>query len=121
MIPPVFAILNASSVVKNLLGASPLRVFPWGAAPQTTAKPYATYTVYNGLPENSLSDTPDMDALSTQIDVWAESVDSCLAVAEAVRNVIEPYAHLTSFSSISPDEDTELFRQRMDFDFFTER
>ena len=121
MIPPVFTLLNASSAVKALLGSSPLRVYPWGEAPQTTAKPYATYIVFNGQPENTHGDTPDMDALSTQVDIWATSCSSCLSVAEAVRDALEPYAHMTSFSSSAPDEETALFRQRMDFDFFDER
>ena len=121
MIPPVFSILNASSAVKALLGTSPLRVFPWGEAPQTTKKPYATYIVYNGQPENTHGESPEMDALSTQVDVWAESVSSCASVAEAIRDELEPYAHMTNFSSAAPEEETGLFRQRMDFDFFETR
>ena len=121
MIPPIFTLLSASSSVKALLGTSPLRVFPWGEAPQTTLKPYATYIVYSGQPENTQGETPEMDSLSTQVDVWAESVSSCVSVAEAVRDALEPYAHMTNFSSASPDEETGLFRQRMDFDFFEAR
>ena len=121
MIPPVFTILNASSAVKALLGATPLRVFPWGEAPQMTREPYVTYIVFNGTPENTQGDAPDMDVLSTQIDVWADSVSSCVSVAEAVRDALEPYAHMTGFSSDSSEEETGLFRQRMDFDFFEKR
>ena len=121
MIPPVFTILYASTPVKTLLGSSPLRVFPWGEATETVVRPYATYIVFSGVPENVLGDRADMDVLSTQIDVWGESVSSCSATAEAVRTALEPYAHLTSFSAVSPDEETKLFRQRMDFDFFKAR
>lgn len=121
MIPPVFTILNASSAVKALLGSSPLRVFPWGEAPQGSTVPYATYLAHTSIPENTQGDTPDLDVMSTQIDIWASSVSSCVSVAEAVRDALEPYAHMTSFSSMPPDEDTELYRQRMDFDFFEGR
>ena len=121
MIPPVFTILYANTAVKAILGSSPLRVFPWGEAPENVAKPYATYIVISGSPENMLGDKADMDVLSTQIDIWGESVSSCSSTAEAVRTALESYAHMTSFSASSPDIDTELFRTRMDFDFFKVR
>lgn len=121
MIPPVFTILYASTPVKTLLGSSPLRVFPWGEAPENVTKPYATYIVFSGEPENTLGEAPELDNLRTQIDIWAETVSSCVSVSEAVRDALEPSAHMTSFSSSSPDIETKLFHQRLDFDFFETR
>lgn len=121
MIPPVFTILNASSAVKALLGTSPLRVFPWGEAPEGSAKPYATYIVFNATPENTLGEVPEDDMMHTQIDVWGETLSSCITVAEAIRDALEPYGHMVAFSAMPPDTETKLYRQRMDFDFITDR
>lgn len=121
MNPPVFTILNASATVKALLGTNPLKVFPWSEAPQNTTPPYATYGVYNGNPQNTMDQVPQIDNLGTQVDIWASSVASCLQCALAVRNALEPHAHMTSTESYERDPETNLFRTRMDFDFFTAR
>lgn len=121
MIPPVFDILKASTAVKALVGNNPVRVFPFGSAPQNVTRPYATYSVFNGQPENYLDQVPDIDNMGTQIDVWADSVSSCEAVSVAIRNALEPSAHMTSFSGNDRDPETRLFHCRMDFDFFEGR
>ncbi len=121
MIPPVFTILNASNPVKALLGNKPLRVFPFGSAPPNVARPYATYSTVNGLPENYLGQVPDIDNIGTQVDIWADTVASCNSVAETVRDALEPHAHMTSFAGSERDFETNLFRCRMDFDFFEGR
>lgn len=121
MIPPLFEILNASVPVKLILGNKPLRVFPWGQAPQNVTIPYATYGVFNGNPENSLGEVPSIDRLGTQVDVWAKDTDSLLACSVAIRNAIEPHAHMISVDNFDRSPETGLYRCRMDFDFFTAR
>ena len=121
MNPPLFSILNASAPVKALLGANPLRVFPWGRAPQNVAKPYAVYVVYNALPENYLGQVPDIDNKAVQINIYAEnsaSLESCFTV---VRDALELHAHMTSFASPDLDADTNLYSCRMEFDFWDAR
>lgn len=121
MNPPLFEILNASNPVKVLLGSNPLRVFPWGRAPQNVAKPYAVYAVYNGLPENYLAQAPDIDNKGTQINIYAATAASLENCFEAVRDALEPHAHMTSFASPDQDADTNLYSCRMEFDFWDER
>lgn len=121
MTPSVFPLLKLSSVVTALLGDPILRVFPWGGAPEDVLRPYATYSVYNGVPENYMGQTPDIDNLGTQIDVWAETSSSCQDCAIVIRDALEPHAHLLSFSGNERDEETGLYRFRMDFDFFKGR
>lgn len=121
MIPPIFSILNASAPVKSLLGSKPLRFFPWSDAPQNVSKPYATYGVFNGNPINYIDRVPDMDNLGTQVDVWASTTQSCIDVATAIRDALEPHAHMISTQSYERDSETKLFRCRMDFNFFTGR
>lgn len=120
MIPPVFTILSADTTVTALLGTTPLRVFP-DQAPQNTIKPYAVYTMFSGTPQNTFDEAAEVDILSTQIDIWADTSGSCQAVAEVVRTSLEPYAYLTSFASSAPDDQTPEYRVRLDFDFFKDR
>lgn len=121
MISPVFEALNASSVVKSLLGNKPLRVFPWGEAPQNVAKPYVTYGVVNGTPQNNLDCPPRIDQLGTDIDIWALTGRSCEDCYKAIRDVLEPLGHMTRFHSLIRDPETKLYNIKLEFDFWTGR
>lgn len=98
-----------------------LRVFPYGRAPEKVAKPYAVYSVINGRPENYLDTTPNIDSKLTQISIYAETDSSLTLCYNAVRDVLEPYAHMVSFSTPDIDADTNLSSCRIDFEFWDER
>lgn len=121
MIPPVFSVLSTDSYLSAFLGAAPFRCYPFGTVPQNTEKPYMTYYVYSGNPVNTLSTLPDQDMLGTQIDIWSDTVGTCTQIAQIARDLLEPYGHMSSFSSESKDKDTGLFRLIMSFDFYTSR
>jgi hypothetical protein len=121
MIPPVLVLLKASGPVTALLGHPKPRVYPFDEAPQSPTYPYVTWQIIAGAPENFLSQLPDMDSYSTQIDVWASDGDSCLAVAKAVRDALETSAYMTDFGNTERDPDTQAYRYRMTFDFFKAR
>lgn len=117
----LFTILNSNSAVKVLLGNSPLRVYPFGRAPQNGAKPYAVYSVYNANPENYLGQVPDIDNKGTQIDIYADTAQSAESCFTAIRDALEPSAHMTSFSTVGVEENTNLYNVRMEFDFWESR
>jgi len=121
MNPNIFSILNASTTVKAIFGSNPLRVYPWGMAPENCEKPYATYLVFSGSPANTLGENPTVDNLGTQIDVWAENGSAAVSGAEAIRDALQSTGYMLSFAFEPPDEDTNLYRQRMDFNFFEAR
>lgn len=121
MNPPLFTILKNTPAVTALLGTAPLRVFPWGRAPQNVVKPYAVYSVYNANPENYLDQVPDIDNKGTQLSIYAATADSLQSCYIAVRNALEPQAHMLSFATPDLDADTDLFSCRMEFDFWDER
>ncbi len=125
MIPDIYDLLFNTPGMTALLGTGTppdlFRVFPFDEAPQDTTKPYVTYTVYNGVPENHLNEVPKIDDLGTQVDVWAEKGRDCINLAKAVRDAIEPKNHMTSIGNMFKDPETKLYRIRMDFDFFTPR
>lgn len=121
MNPDLFTILNASVPVKLVLGANPLRMYPWGRAPQNPRKPYGVYAVYNATPENYLGQVPDIDNKGTQVNIYADTAQSLDACFTAVRDALEPHAHMTSFATPDLDADTDLYSCRMEFDFWDER
>ena len=121
MMANIFSLLRDTPAVTALLGTKPLRFYPWSNAPEKSTKPYATYGTYNGVPENYVTNVPDIYNLGTQVDIWAESVDSCEDVFEAIRDALEPIGHLTSFQSVTRDPETNLYTARMEFDFWQAR
>jgi hypothetical protein len=121
MLPDLFTLLKANTPVKNLLGTTQLRVFPAGRAPEESIRPYAVYSVVNGTPENYLSGTPSIDNIGTQISVYAETFDSLINCFNAIRNALEPHAHMTNYATPDQDADTNLFSCRMEFDFWDKR
>lgn len=121
MIPEIFPILSGSIAVTTIFGTTPVRIFPWGEAPERVTYPYATYGVFNGNPENYLNQVPDVDMLGTQIDIWAKTGASCINGAIAIRNALEPTSHMVSISSMTRDPETKSYNIRLDFDCFTFR
>lgn len=121
MNPDLFTLLNASVPVKMLLGSNPLRVYPWSRAPENPRKPYAVYGVYNANPENYLDRVPDIDNKGTQITVYSNTAENLEDCYEAIRDVLEPHAHMINFSTPDLDQDTNLFLCVMEFDFWDER
>lgn len=121
MYPPLFATLYASNAVKTLLGTTPLRVYPAGEATQETPLPYAVFQTIVGTPENYLGSRSDMDSYIEQVDIYASTLTSARACADAIRTALEPVAYITSLREPSKDTTTRHYRYSMDVDFFTER
>lgn len=127
MIPPVFQLLAADSTIASLLGDNPTRVFPFGEAPELQTYPYATWQTVSGTPENILDDTPPIDRISVQIDVWTrqdpaiQAGPQCFAIAEAIRDCLEPHAHMTFFGNTERASETRTYRHTLSFDFWTPR
>jgi hypothetical protein len=67
----LFSLCAANTAVKNLLGTAPVRLYPFGTAPQNVVKPYAVYQTISGSPENLLSGAPDIDGIMQQVDEYA--------------------------------------------------
>lgn len=120
MFPPVLTILQADATVRSLLGNTP-RVFKHGQAPQDGARPYGTWLVVAGLPENSLGETPTIDRCTVQIDLYASTQSMVEECAIAVRDAMEPSAHMTAWRNPPREETTKMFRVSIDFDYWNPR
>lgn len=117
-LPPVYGTLIASSAVSAI---AQTRIYPHADAPQGATRPYITWHIVSGVPQNSLSNLPDIDNISVQVDCWDMSATSVVDLAQAVRNAIEPYAHMVAIPFNSRDTETRLYRMTLQFDWWLNR
>jgi hypothetical protein len=121
MIPPIFSICAASPAVTTLIGSNPIRLFPFGLAPQDVVKPYVTWQTIAGSPENYLGSLPDADSWSVQVDVWSLDAATVLQIAQALRDAFEPVAYITGWGNQSREPETKLYRYNFTVDFIVNR
>lgn len=121
MLPLVFPILAAAAPVTALIGSSPVRAYRHGRAPQAVTAPYVTWAVDAGAPENMLTGAPVVDSYGVRVDCWADDDGQVEALAQAVRDAIEPTAHMTGIVADDRDPSTNRYRISMQFDFWTLR
>ena len=118
MNPSLFALLAANGPLQGLLGTSPFRFYPAADAPQDVTRPYATYMIAGGSPENYLGDRPDMDMSRIQVDVYAPTAKASRELAQAIRTAVETRAHVVSFKGEVREPDTKLIRVSFDLEWF---
>jgi len=112
--------LKASQAVKNIVGKSPPRIYRHGSAPQDTSQPYITWFALPA-PENTLSELPIVDRVSVQIDCWHQTDAGVESLAVAVRDAIEPHAHMVSMPANLREPETKLYRIALTFDWWLGR
>jgi hypothetical protein len=118
MLPPVYAVLKASSSVVAIVGN---RIYPHGEAVQDTAKPYIVWQLVAGTPQNTLSEPASIDAMRIQIDCYHQSPVGIETLADAVRTAIETVAHVTSIPVNERETETKLYRIALDLDWWYTR
>ena len=118
MTPKVFQLLMAYQPLVSVIGS---RVYPYGMAPAGDPKPYVTWTVVSGEPENSLSCRPDIDMFIVQFDVFAYTASDAENVAKLIRDAIESDSYVVSDRGSSLEPETKLVRNSFDAQFHTFR
>ena len=121
MFPPIFQVAAAEPGVTALLGTGPVRLSPFGEAPEGTALPYAVWQLVSGSPENYLAGRPDIDGFTLQIDAYAATGTSARAVGAALRDAIELRAYVTRWGGESKDEATGRYRLSFDVSWWVAR
>lgn len=121
MIPPIFPLCIASTPVRLAFGDAPTRVYPFGLIENPPALPYAVWQTVSGSPENYLAQRPDVDALTTQVDVYATDEESLVQGATALRDAFEPRGYITRWGSQMLDPETKLLRLSFDVDWLVPR
>ncbi len=118
---PFYTVCKADPAVQALLGGTSPRIYPFGAAPQTVAKPYAVYQWIGGSPFNMLNCRPDADSQDLQIDVYGMTQQSSTAVAEAIRYAVETDCYITNYRGTIREEETLLYRTGFDLTWLVDR
>lgn len=118
MLPPVYPTIMAVPGVVALIGD---RCYRHGEAEPSVQAPYVTYFIVTGTPENNLSDPPPIDRVGVQVDCWSDGDEQVEQLATAVRNAMEPHAHMTSIVLNTRDLETRRYRIGMQFDWWLHR
>lgn len=123
MLPPVFQTLKASAAVKAIVGQNPPRIYRHGSAPQRPdnlplSDPYITWSLVFGGPENNLSDASPTQRNTVQIDCWHQSDAGVDLLADAVRDAVEPVAHITGVIINEREPESRLYRIGIEADFW---
>jgi hypothetical protein len=123
MFPPVFNWLKASNDVKAIVGTNPPRIYRHSSAPQTSdgkpmPNPYITWFFVGLQPLNNLSDPAPADRYPIQVDCWHQTDTGIEALAEAVRDALEPHGVMTGLIANLREPETRLFRIGLTFDIW---
>ena len=121
MIAAMFTTVESDYECRQLLGSNPVRFWPFAAAPQDPKRPYATWQLIYGSPENYLDSPPDIDSIGVQVDVWGDTISSVREVAHAIRRAVEGSAHIVALNGEAREPDTKLYRVSFSIDVWTKR
>lgn len=124
MYAPIYTRAMATPAVVALLadGQGSIRLWPFGEAPATPALPYATWQNVGGDPANNLSDRPDADSFSIQVNIWGATSAQLWAVTEALRDIMEvDGCTIVRWGNTVIDDETKAFGYDFDADWITYR
>ena len=121
MLPAIYDILASSAAVTAIVGTNPTRAYRHRSAVQDTTRPYITWALAGGVPENQLSDVPGIDRMSIDIDCWHPTDTGVEQLAAAVRGAIEPLGHVTNVSPDLREAETKLYRLTIQADIWLPR
>lgn len=88
----LFAILDASSAVLALLGASPSRIYP-NLAPEKSQTPYVEFRRLGGRAVTSMTGHSKLRGTSFDFDCWGIKPSEALAVAQAILSAFDGWGH----------------------------
>jgi hypothetical protein len=117
MFPTIRALLAGDPTANGLLSG---RVHRHGDAPQGVSRPYVTWSVPGGAPENAF-DGASCDDFRVQVDCWSDEDEGVVTLASAVRSVLEQSAHCVGYLENGRDRETGRYRISMAFDFIVGR
>ena len=122
MLPAIFPYLSGAAPVTALIGTNPTRAYRHGDAPQDVTAPYVTWFI-TGCEPGNLTDysPPPVDGWGLTVDCWSDDDAQIEALAQAVRDALEPHGYLTGIPSNNRDATTRRYRISMQFEFWVGR
>lgn len=118
MLPNVYQMLRSNSTIVSTVDK---RIYRHGSAPQNVVKPYITWFLVSGIPENNISSAPCSDRDTVQIDCWCEGDTDVETLAYAVQSVLDSNMIANRIVIDSRENDTKLYRIALEADFIRSR
>jgi len=121
---PFFEIVQADPAVQAIFGTNPCRIYPFEYAVtkgDQLTKPYATFQLSGGSPNNNLSKRPDSDIIDLQIDIYGRTVTETKAAANAIEEAIELDCHIMRLLTGTIEPETKLYRTSFQTQWHTAR
>ena len=118
MFPPIYATLKNWPAVFAIVGE---RIGAHGEVPQDTTRPYVTWQLISGTPDNCLADTPPNERDTVQVNCLHQTDAGVRALALAVRNALESIGHVTGIPVDQRDPETRLYWVALQADIFEMR
>lgn len=114
LIIPLYDLCAANVELSALLSdGAGLRVGEFDAS-NTEGTPYVCWQIINAGTEQYLSGASDMDSLYVQIDIYAKTKGDARTIAKLVRKAIEDYCTVEGFTGCELEQETNLYRIRID-------
>lgn len=121
MFPPIFSLAKAEPTVTAVFGTTVTRVWPFGEAPAKGSAgfelPYAVWQSISIVPENFVTDAPNTDSMSVQVDVYAATAAGAREGARVLRDLYQRTAQVASMREWPRETDTNHYRYQLDIDF----
>ena len=117
-LPNVYQVLRGNATVVNTVGT---RIYRHGSAPQDVAKPYITWSMVIGMPQDILNAAPCHDKDTIQIDCWSETDTGVETLAYAVRSALDSNLISNRIIIDNRETDTKLYRMAVEADFIASR
>lgn len=114
----VYQVLRGNATVVSTVAT---RIYRHGSAPQDVQKPYITWSMVSGMPQDVLNAAPCHDRDMIQIDCWSESDTQVETLAYAVRSALDSQLISNRFILDNRETDTKLYRMSLEADFIASR
>lgn len=118
MLPLIYPLLRSNPTVLSIVGD---RIGRHGSMTQDEARPYITWFLVNGAPENQLSGAPCVDVDTVQIDCYSMDDTQVETLAYAVRDALDQAGHLNRIVRNLRDPDTRLYLISIETDIIRPR
>jgi hypothetical protein len=112
--------LRSSSAITDVVDNRIFQTF----APEAQTRPYIVYFVATAIPENTLSEAPQVDDQRVQIDCYVPQTTGTAAanaLKDAIVSAIEPIGHVVFGPWNAYEADTRLLRWSLDLEYWNFR
>ena len=114
----VYQVLRSNAAVVSAVAT---RIYRHGSAPQDVVKPYITWSMVIGMPQDILNAAPCHDKDTIQIDCWSETDTGIETLAYAVRAALDSQLISNRIIIDNRETDTKLYRMAIEADFIASR